>query len=102
MTLSVRPLTPAQKAGHGATSELPPSACLGGGGLLFLGRGRPWLIGPESEHGDLSRRVRQRRVKSFLALVPHEVCLAGIGHRTAAIAGSRRLPRRGQGREITT
>jgi hypothetical protein len=108
-------------ADYCATPELAPSAPISGaeaferyiqhtlpilrdsgGELLFLGRGGPWLIGPESECWDFAMLVRQRSVQSFLALAQHEAYLAGIGHRTAAIVDSRLLPLSGQLREIAT
>lgn len=63
-----------------------------GGELQLLGRGGPWLIGPEWERWDLVMLVRQRSVEAFLAFAQHEAYLAGIGHRTAAIEDSRLLP----------
>lgn len=63
-----------------------------GGELQLLGRGGPWLIGPEWERWDLVMLVRQRSVEAFLAFAQHEAYLAGIGHRTGAIEDSRLLP----------
>lgn len=36
--------------------------------------------------------MSHRSMQSFLAFEQHEACLAGIGHRTAAIEDSRLLP----------
>ena len=63
-----------------------------GGELLFLGQGGPWLIGPEAERWDCAMLVRQASLHSFMAFESHGPYLAGIGHRTAAIADSRLLP----------
>ncbi|MDR3709659.1 MAG: hypothetical protein P4L33_15280 [Capsulimonadaceae bacterium] len=63
-----------------------------GGALTFLGKGGPFLIGPETERWDLAMLVRQSSVDSFIAFASHEAYLAGLGHRTAAIEDSRLLP----------
>jgi hypothetical protein len=63
-----------------------------GGDLLFLGAGGPFLIGPTTERWDLAMLVRQHSIDSFLAFASHEGCLAGLGHRTAAVEDSRLLP----------
>jgi len=63
-----------------------------GGDVQFLGTGGSFLIGPEHERWDLVMMVRQSSVESFLAFSSHKEYLAGIGHRTAAIADSRLLP----------
>jgi hypothetical protein len=63
-----------------------------GGELVFLGTGGEFLIGPESERWDLAMLVRQSSVESFLAFAAHRGYLAGVGHRTAAVADSRLLP----------
>ncbi|HKI58488.1 MAG TPA: hypothetical protein VKA00_04605 [Trueperaceae bacterium] len=63
-----------------------------GGDLVFVGSGGPFLIGPDHESWDLVMLVRQSSVASFLAFESHQAYLAGIGHRTAAIADARLLP----------
>lgn len=63
-----------------------------GGELLFLGQGGPWLIGPEGEGWDCAMLVRQSSVESFIAWNSDAAYLAGIGHRTAALADARLLP----------
>lgn len=63
-----------------------------GGDLLFMGKGGPFLIGPEDESWDLVMLVRHRSEQSFLSFASNEAYLAGIGHRTAAIEDSRLLP----------
>jgi uncharacterized protein (DUF1330 family) len=63
-----------------------------GGEVLFLGDGGPFLIGPEGERWDRAMLVRQRSVEAFMAFAAHDGYLAGLGHRTAAVADSRLLP----------
>ncbi|WP_022720798.1 hypothetical protein [Rhodopseudomonas sp. B29] len=63
-----------------------------GGDLLFVGRGGPFLIGPADEQWDLAMLVRQSSIGSFFSFASHEPYLAGLGHRTAAVADSRLLP----------
>ena len=63
-----------------------------GGKVLFLGRGGKYLIGPASEEWDMVMLVQQASTASFLAFASNEAYLAGIGHRTAALADSRLLP----------
>jgi len=63
-----------------------------GGDLVFLGKGGPFLIGPEAERWDMAMLVRQTSVESFLAFASHKAYLAGMGHRTAALEDSRLLP----------
>jgi hypothetical protein len=63
-----------------------------GGELLFLGRGGEFFIGPEAERWDLAMLVRQASVTAFLAFASHPRYLAGMGHRTAAVADARLLP----------
>lgn len=63
-----------------------------GGALLFLGEGGPFLIGPEGERWDRAMLVRQSSVEAFMAFAAHGPYLAGLGHRTAAVADSRLLP----------
>ncbi|MDB5483246.1 MAG: uncharacterized protein JWO83_4299 [Caulobacteraceae bacterium] len=63
-----------------------------GGEVLFLGDGGPFLIGPEGERWDRAMLVRQRSVEAFMAFAAHDAYLAGLGHRTAAVADSRLLP----------
>ena len=63
-----------------------------GGGLLFLGTGGGFLIGPVTERWDVAVLVQQHSVESFLAFASNKAYLAGIGHRTAAVEDSRLLP----------
>ena len=63
-----------------------------GGEVLLLGDGGPWLIGPSDEHWDMAMLIRQTSVEAFIAWNSDAAYLAGIGHRTAALADSRLLP----------
>ena len=63
-----------------------------GGSLMFVGEGGPFLIGPADERWDRVMLVRQSSVQSFLAFAQDAGYLAGLGHRTAALADSRLLP----------
>jgi hypothetical protein len=60
--------------------------------VLFIGHARAFLIGPESERWDAAMLVRQRDAQSFLAFASDPACMAGIGHRVAALEDSRLLP----------
>jgi hypothetical protein len=63
-----------------------------GGELVFLGEGGHFLIGPSDERWDLVALVRQSSLQAFMAFASNAAYLAGIGHRTAALADSRLLP----------
>jgi hypothetical protein len=63
-----------------------------GGGLVFLGQGGSYLIGPQNERWDMAMLVRQQSVEAFLSFASQRAYLAGIGHRTAALEDSRLLP----------
>ncbi|HUO80016.1 MAG TPA: hypothetical protein VMU00_07720 [Steroidobacteraceae bacterium] len=63
-----------------------------GGRVLFFGRGGPFLIGPEGERWDAALLVEQASPAAFLAFAADAAYLAGLGHRTAALADSRLLP----------
>ena len=63
-----------------------------GGDLMFLGSGGAFLIGPEHERWDLVMLVRQSSAEAFLAFAENQECMAGLGHRTAAVEDSRLLP----------
>ena len=60
--------------------------------MILLGTGGAWLIGPDGERWDRVMLVRQKSVAAFMAFAADEAYLAGIGHRTAALADSRLLP----------
>lgn len=63
-----------------------------GGDLIFLGAGGSFLIGPAHERWDLVMLVRQSSAEAFLAFAENQECMAGLGHRTAAVEDSRLLP----------
>lgn len=63
-----------------------------GGKLLLLGEGGEYFIGPGNEKWDLVMLVKQSSVQSFFAFASDPKCMAGVGHRTAAIIDSRLLP----------
>lgn len=63
-----------------------------GGEMIFLGQGGAFLIGPSDEQWDAVMLVRQSSVAEFIAFASNADYLAGIGHRTAALADSRLLP----------
>ncbi|GAB5518469.1 MAG: DUF1330 domain-containing protein [Rhodothermales bacterium] len=63
-----------------------------GGTVLFSGMGGPWLIGPAAEQWDRVLLVQHQSAAVFLAFARNPEYLAGMGHRTAALADSRLLP----------
>ena len=63
-----------------------------GGEVIFFGKGGDFVIGPTDEQWDAVMLVRQRSVADFMAFVSNPAYMAGIGHRTAALADSRLLP----------
>jgi uncharacterized protein (DUF1330 family) len=98
-------------ADYAATPELAPAAPISdaqaydryiahtlpfltasGGELLLLAEGGALLIGPAEECWDRAMLVRQASVLAFMAFATDRAYLAGLGHRTAAVADSRLLP----------
>ena len=63
-----------------------------GGGMVFLGEGGNFLIGPEDEYWHVAMLIRQNSLEDFVAFTKHQEYLAGLGHRTAALDDSRLLP----------
>lgn len=63
-----------------------------GGEAIFLGEGGHFLIGPMDEQWDVMLLVQQKSVADFMAFASNPAYLAGLGHRTAALADSRLLP----------
>ena len=63
-----------------------------GGEVIFLGDGGQFLVGPQAERWDMVMLVKQRSTADFLAFAQNPEYMAGIGHRTAALADSRLLP----------
>lgn len=63
-----------------------------GGEVIFMGTAAEYFIGPEDQSWDLVFLVKQKSLQHFMAFATNEDYLAGIGHRTAAVADSRLLP----------
>lgn len=85
------PVTGAEAYERYIAATLPHLAA-SGGAILFDGRGADWFIGPPAERWDRVLLIRQASVAAFLGFARDEAYLAGIGHRTAALADSRLLP----------
>lgn len=69
-----------------------PHLLASGGEVLFEGAGGEFFIGPSGERWDHVLLVRQNSLDDFFAFASNEAYLAGLGHRTAALADSRLLP----------
>lgn len=69
-----------------------PFLAAAGGQVLFRGEGGPALIGPLEERWDLVLLVRHPDARTFLSFADNREYLAGLGHRTAALADSRVVP----------
>ena len=63
-----------------------------GGEVILDGEGGPFFIGPADERWDHVLVVRQHSLDDFFAFASDPGYLAGLGHRTAALADSRLLP----------
>ena len=63
-----------------------------GGEMIFFGASGSFLIGPADEKWDVIMLIKQESIHSFMAFASNEAYLAGLGHRTAALADSRLLP----------
>ncbi len=63
-----------------------------GGRILFYGKGKNFLIGPESEEWDAALLVEHKSVPDFMQFAQNEDYLKTAGHRTAALEDSRLLP----------
>lgn len=63
-----------------------------GGRVGLLGEGGPYLIGPAEDRWDRVMIVEYPSVEAFLGMATNTAYLAGIGHRSAALADSRLLP----------
>jgi len=63
-----------------------------GGEVIFMGTASEYFIGPADSKWDLVFLVKQKSLQHFMAFATNEDYLAGIGHRTAAVADSRLLP----------
>lgn len=69
-----------------------PHLLASGGEIVLEGDGGQFFIGPDDERWDRVLIVRQRSLDDFFAFASNAAYLAGIGHRTAALADSRLLP----------
>jgi len=69
-----------------------PFLTASGGEVVFEGDGGTWLIGPEAEQWDKVLLVRQASTEAMLAFPDDPAYMAGLAHRTAALADSRLLP----------
>ncbi|MEM7468478.1 MAG: DUF1330 domain-containing protein, partial [Pseudomonadota bacterium] len=63
-----------------------------GGEVLFSGDSKNFLIGPLDEQWDHVLLVKHQSSQTFMSFAQNQDYLAGIGHRTAALADSRLLP----------
>ncbi|AKA36103.1 DUF1330 domain-containing protein [Flagellimonas lutaonensis] len=63
-----------------------------GSEILYFGKGRDFLIGPETEKWDAILLVKHESVKTFMEFAQSEGYLKSAGHRTAALEDSRLLP----------
>jgi uncharacterized protein (DUF1330 family) len=85
------PITGGDAYGIYAAHTLPLLRAAGGE-VLFTGSAMPFLIGPADETWDAVLLVRHQSAEVFLSFAQNEKYLAGVGHRTAALADSRLLP----------
>ena len=90
-------IAPAQPISGAAAYDLYvahtlPWLARSGGAVLFDGDGGALLVGPESERWDRVMLIRQASLDSFMAFAGNAEYLAGLGHRSAALADSRLLP----------
>ena len=63
-----------------------------GGGIVFLGEGGKYFIGPQDEQWDMALLIRQNSLSDFFAFASNPKYLVGLGHRTAAVEDLRLLP----------
>lgn len=63
-----------------------------GGSVVYAGRGGPGLIGPRTSRWDRVLIVRHESATAFLRFAQNPAYMAGLGHRSAALADSRLLP----------
>lgn len=91
-----KPISGAEAYARYAAHTLPFLAA-SGGEVIFEGEGGDWLIGPEGEQWDRVLLVRQASTEAMLAYPDDPAYMAGLAHRTAALADSRLLPIAPQG-----
>ncbi|WP_298516093.1 DUF1330 domain-containing protein [uncultured Kordia sp.] len=63
-----------------------------GGRIIYYGKSKSFLIGPESEKWDAILVVEHVSVEKFMAFAQNKEYLKTVGHRTAALEDSRLLP----------
>ena len=63
-----------------------------GGRVIYYGKSKDFLIGPESEKWDALLLVEHVSVSKFMEFAQNEDYLKTAGHRTAALDDSRLLP----------
>jgi len=63
-----------------------------GGRIIYYGKSKSFLIGPESEKWDAVLIVEHQSVIKFMEFAQDKDYLRNAGHRTAAIEDSRLLP----------
>ena len=63
-----------------------------GGRIIYFGKSKDFLIGPDSEKWDAALLVEHRSAKEFMEFTQNEDYLKNAGHRTAALEDSRLLP----------
>lgn len=87
----VEPIT-GREAYQRYVSHTLPYLKVSGGEIVFLGSASQFLIGPGDERWDGVMLVRQSSSAAFMAFASNPECMAGIGHRIAALEDSRLLP----------
>lgn len=60
--------------------------------IIFYGKSKSFLIGPEFEKWDAILLVEHQSVETFMAFSKSKAYLDNLGHRTAALEDSRLLP----------
>ena len=63
-----------------------------GSKIIYYGKSRNFLIGPESENWDAVLLMEHESVEKFMAFSQSKVYLNNVGHRMAGLADSRLLP----------
>ena len=63
-----------------------------GSKIIYYGKGKHFLIGPESEKWDAILMVEHQSVMKFMEFAQNKDYLKTAGHRTAALEDSRLLP----------
>ena len=81
-----------REAYHLYMEAVLPTLRKAGGNVLFYGKGKQFLIGPEVEKWDVVLLVEYPSVAEFVALAQSEDYLKIAGHRTASLEDSRLLP----------